>query len=252
MPFTFSHPAAVLPLKYIYNRPPVLTSLVIGSMIPDFEYFLRMKDMSWHSHTWPGVIWFDLPLGIIVLLIYTIIVKDKLIAHLPAGINRRLSEFEKDKKSFKGFQWYLVAAICIVIGAASHIIWDSFTHPFGYFVTHHWSLQKKYDIGHHGIELFNILQNVSSVVGALIIAIAIYRLPKGKFTGVGSKQIFYYWIQIIAIALFVLLIRLSRGLSIKYYPHVVVTTISGFLIGLILVSLVTPIKKQASNTGSGE
>ena len=41
MPFTFSHPAAVLPLRLLPRHWFSLTGLVIGSMVPDFEYFLR-------------------------------------------------------------------------------------------------------------------------------------------------------------------------------------------------------------------
>jgi hypothetical protein len=42
MPFTFAHPAIVLPLKHLPKRWYSLTGLIIGSMTPDFEYFIRM------------------------------------------------------------------------------------------------------------------------------------------------------------------------------------------------------------------
>ncbi|HYM92834.1 MAG TPA: DUF4184 family protein, partial [Chitinophagaceae bacterium] len=79
MPFTFSHPAAVLPLNYVSKKYVSLTGLVIGSMTPDFEYFLRMRDRSYYSHTWKGVLWFDLPLAIILASIYHGMVRDVLI-----------------------------------------------------------------------------------------------------------------------------------------------------------------------------
>lgn len=43
MSFTFSHPAIVSPLNYFPNKWFSLTGLVIGSLTPDFEYFLRMR-----------------------------------------------------------------------------------------------------------------------------------------------------------------------------------------------------------------
>ena len=57
MPFTFSHPALILPLKYFPNKWFSLTGLVIGSLTPDFEYFLRMRIKSVYSHTLEGIFW---------------------------------------------------------------------------------------------------------------------------------------------------------------------------------------------------
>ncbi|MEB0248571.1 DUF4184 family protein, partial [Mucilaginibacter sp. 5B2] len=61
MPFTISHPAVILPLNYLPKRFISLTALVVGSLTPDFEYFIRMKVQSDYSHTLPGLFWFDLP-----------------------------------------------------------------------------------------------------------------------------------------------------------------------------------------------
>lgn len=41
MPFTFSHPAIILPLSYLPKKWFSLTGLIIGSLIPDFEYLLE-------------------------------------------------------------------------------------------------------------------------------------------------------------------------------------------------------------------
>lgn len=70
MPFTFSHPAIILPLTSSKRQWFSATGLVIGSMTPDFEYFIRMKVQSDFSHTLPGLLWFDLPLGLLLSFIY--------------------------------------------------------------------------------------------------------------------------------------------------------------------------------------
>ena len=49
MPFTFSHPAIVLPFSKKWFS---LTALVTGSIIPDFEYFFKMKGHSDYGHNW--------------------------------------------------------------------------------------------------------------------------------------------------------------------------------------------------------
>ncbi len=53
MPFTLAHPAAVLPVK---NKWPHLfngTALILGSMAPDFEYFIRFKAQGTIGHSIP-------------------------------------------------------------------------------------------------------------------------------------------------------------------------------------------------------
>ncbi|MEG1227787.1 MAG: DUF4184 family protein, partial [Flavobacterium sp.] len=41
----------MLPLQFLNKKWFSLTGLVIGSMIPDFEYFIRMRIQSIYSHT---------------------------------------------------------------------------------------------------------------------------------------------------------------------------------------------------------
>lgn len=240
MPFTFSHPAAVLPLRYLPKKWFSLTGLVIGSMVPDFEYFIRMKVESIYSHTWPGLFWFDLPLALALMLIYNALIKNRLIDHLPIFLNRRFSDF---KNTSKVHSKYLVIIISILIGAASHILWDDFTHPTGYFVLHTPILKHPVFMFHHKFLLYNILQQLSSLIGALIILVAIWLLPLGKSTA--HKPIIYYWLIVAAIAVIIIGIRLFTGLAIKQYGDIIVTAISGLLIGLIVVSIVT---KKASST----
>lgn len=51
MPFTFAHPAAVLPLGVKKTKYIDFTALVIGSMAPDFEYFIHFKPYQEYGHT---------------------------------------------------------------------------------------------------------------------------------------------------------------------------------------------------------
>jgi hypothetical protein len=121
MPFTFSHPAIVLPLENISGKTLSLTGLVIGSITPDFEYFIRMKIQSNYSHSLPGLFWFDLPLGLLLTFIYHFIVRNQLISNLPKILNRKLS-------AFKHFDWltyfkqnWIKVIVSILIGAALHL-----------------------------------------------------------------------------------------------------------------------------------
>jgi hypothetical protein len=240
MPFTFSHPAAVLPLGRLGRKWLSLTGLVIGSMTPDFEYFIRMRILSKYSHSWMGLFWYDLPLGLVLVFIYNTLVKDNLIDHLPAFLNKRLSVY---KNTADGHRWYyiIVLIVSVLIGAATHILWDSFTHPMGYFVLHVHKLKHQVHIANHSFRFYNVLQQFSSLVGAVIIAVTVFSLPAHQLTRV--KNIAYYWLMIVMIAILVLMLRMMAGLSWQQYGDVIVTTISGALIGLIVASVLSPLLK---------
>ncbi len=45
MPFTFAHPAAVLPFMKKQSKYISVTALILGSMAPDFEYFYILDRM---------------------------------------------------------------------------------------------------------------------------------------------------------------------------------------------------------------
>ena len=64
MPFTVSHAAAALP----FRRARLVTSaLVVGTMAPDFEYFLPLKTHDTFGHTFPGILVLTLPVALLVL-----------------------------------------------------------------------------------------------------------------------------------------------------------------------------------------
>ena len=235
MPFTFSHPAIVLPLKKIAGETLSLTGLIIGSLTPDFEYFIRMSVRSIYSHTVFGLFWFDLPFGLLLTFIYHLVVRDPLISQLPEILNRKLS-------TFKYFDWlayfkqnWVIVLVSILIGVASHIFWDDFTHPSGYFVGRFGFLQHKIAFGNVRIPAFTILQHLSSIVGGVIVVFAILGL-KTNLT-VRSEKRTAYWLSVGSITILIFVIWIFTGLNLHLYGNIVVSFISASLIGVILTSL---------------
>ncbi|AMR32538.1 hypothetical protein A0256_14455 [Mucilaginibacter sp. PAMC 26640] len=241
MPFTFSHPAIILPFRNLPKRWVSLTGLIIGSMVPDFEYFIRMRVKSIYSHTWPGLFWFDLPLGLVIIFVYQILIKDRVILHLPVVLNRRFSRFRGVDKQGSFLQYFTIVALSILIGAASHILWDGFTHPNGYFVTVVPVLSTTIQLGGHQLMVYKVIQHGSSIIGAIVIVLAVYTLPLGNAKR--SHHIISFWVQIIVISIVVLVVRLIAGLSYHQYGNVIVTIIAGGFIGLIVTSITTKPKQ---------
>lgn len=242
MPFTFSHPAIVLPLTFLPRQWSSLTGLIIGSLTPDFEYFLRMRIKSNYSHTVDGLFWFDLPLGLLLAFIFHNIVRNSLYDNLPTFLKSRfLAYYQFDWNGHIKRNW-LVVTISILIGATSHIFWDSFTHDHGYFVQTIPTLQNSVNFLGQQIPILKILQHCSTLLGGLVIAFAIYKLPANKTSkeNINLK----YWTIFIGLTLTNTVIRLLSGLELKQYGNLLVTAISAGLISLTLTPWLIKAKKN--------
>jgi len=241
MPFTFAHPAIVLPFGKMPKRWISMTGLIIGSMVPDFEYFLRMRVKSIYSHTWPGLIWFDLPIGLLSLFIYQIVVKEQIILHLPPSLNGRLSKYRGVNYTGSTFHYLIVVILSILFGGATHIIWDAFTHPDGYFVSVLPVLSNFIQFGSHRFFIYKIIQHGSTVTGVVIIFMVTYSLPP-RNAKANNRYVLNYWLQIISISVVTIIVRLLSGLSYHQYGDVIVTGIAGGFIGLIITSLLNKLR----------
>jgi hypothetical protein len=234
LPFTFSHPAIVLPLSFLPKKYYSLTGLIVGSVTPDFEYFLRMKVDSDYSHTISGMFWFDLPLGLLLAFIFHGLVRDPLIANLPGWFQRRMNGFRDFKWKNYFFSNWLIVLISLLIGIASHLFWDSFTHRNGYFVLHYPALANEISLFAFPVTIYHILQHGSSLVGAFVILYAIYLLPENKNSE--TKITWQYWIITCVILLLTIVIGQLSGQDYKMYGQLFITGISGGLIGLLISS----------------
>lgn len=232
MPFTFSHPAIVLPLSR-FPRWFCLTGLMIGSMIPDVEYFLRMKIYSSISHSGIGVLLFDLPVGLLIAFIFHNLIRNQLCNNLPLFLQRRL----KPMTSFNWDRYFIqhwgVVICSIVLGTLSHLVWDSFTHQHGFFVERIPFLQyRPFD----SIPVFKLAQHGSTLFGAGIILAFIMRLPKSELS---LNAISYrYWLLVFTIIILVLVIRTLVEPSSMIYGNIIVSFITATFIALTITPLV--------------
>ena len=234
MPFTFSHPAIVLPLTFLPRKWYSLTGLVIGSLSPDFEYFLRMRVQSTYSHSLDGIFWFDLPLGILLAFVFHNVIRNSLFDNLPLFLSSRLSRFKQfEWNSYFKKNWYTLS-ISLIIGALSHLFWDSFTHEHGHFVQRIPALTSAVEIFGKSIPILKILQHGSTLIGGLIIAVAFFRLPIDRNFSVQFNV--KYWGVMVTLAFTIIAIRLLGGLDYKFYGHLIATAISASLISLTLTS----------------
>lgn len=239
MPFTLSHPALIVPLRR-YSRWCSFSALAVGSMIPDFEYFLRMASVSIYSHTMAGAVWFDLPLGLLVLALFQNIIREPLSQNLPAAIQRRLPEFSAHDWNRYFLAHPVVVLFSLLIGTISHLVWDSVTHQTGFVVMMVPVLQKTVSLYFFEYPLYRILQHVSTVLGAYIIGRTVWKLPVRSVT-VKSANI-SFWGAIALIAVMIVAVHFDGSLTGFNYKKFVISTISAGLFGLVIVSFIRRIR----------
>lgn len=237
MPFTFSHPALVIPFLHARTRYKWLstTGLIVGSIAPDFEKFLRLKLASSHSHTLASVFYFSCPVSIALAFLFHLVVRRHLIAHLPAVLYRRFASFSRFDWTAHFRRHYVSVLLSIVMGAMLHLFWDSFTHPNTLMATLWPMLKEKVWIGSWSAPLFQIMGLVNSAAGAVAILWAIWLMPVQPIHPPPTKAIVRYW----ALAVFVgLALEIEWVLVVQ--PRILnggIAAISAGLIGIVVTSL---------------
>ena len=190
MPNPIADPAASIPF---IKAGLVFSALVAGSISPDLGYFISVPT-PYFSHTAPGLILFDVPMGFVLLWLFHTLVKWPLLSLLPATLQRRLVG-HAHRFSFGALKRFGLILLSLLVGSFTHLIWDSFTHENGWVVQRIVFL----NISIVGTPLYGILQNMSTILGTGILIYWFFRwLPKAPqsdqlpehFSGV-TRNIFF-------------------------------------------------------------
>jgi hypothetical protein len=143
VPFTASHPAAVLPLLRLTRGRVALvpSALVIGSMVPDLPYFLPLPVGRSQTHQLSGVLTVDLVIGLAVVLVWHGLLGPAAVALAPAAVRARLPPgAPTPPRALLGAPSAVVLLVAsLLVGCLTHVIWDGFTHYGGWGAEHvHW------------------------------------------------------------------------------------------------------------------
>jgi hypothetical protein len=243
MPFTFSHPALILPFVKLEKGWVSFTGLVIGSIVPDFEYFMRMDTKSSHGHTLGGCFYFDLPLGILLCFVFHNLVRNSLIKNISIGLQQRFIKFTYfNWNVFFLKNWNLVF-LSILIGIGSHFLLDSFTNGKGFFVELIPFLKRQFVYNGQPLIFSQILYYVISVSGLIMIAFAVWQMPiHRRFRPTKPSALYWTIIALTTIASCILFVGLKtddymRDLYKLFFANFLIIAIGSFFIGLLLASL---------------
>jgi hypothetical protein len=161
VPFTPSHIAAILPFA---RTPLPAAGLAIGSMVPDLPYFVPIGIPREYTHSLIGGLTADLPMGLVAFAIWMFVLRAPLLDFAPRWLHDRF-RISPRRGPWWAFVLLLVAAL--LIGIATHLLWDSFTHPDGLVVLHVAALRAQ--LGPFAVSRW--LQYASSAFGLVVLAI---------------------------------------------------------------------------------
>ncbi len=172
MPLTLSHAAAAVPLRRF--RLPA-TALIMGCMAPDFEFFLRVNHNRVIAHTIPGLFIFCLPIGLAGLYLFHKFLKFPLLSLLPGSHQIRLHR-AATRFTFWPARRFGLILLSLLIGAASHLLWDAFTHHNGWFVAMIPALRYPLiKIAGQWLMVYDLLQHGSTIFGLAVLGLAYKR-----------------------------------------------------------------------------
>ncbi len=166
MPFTPSHAAAALP----FLRAPLLpAALVVGTVAPDIPYYVPLFVPRELSHSLLGLVTIDLAMGVVGALLWWFVLREPTVDLLPRVIGSRIPAV--GRLAWRPVRWgwpltVVVLVISVLVGGATHLLWDSFTHP-GWVADHLAVL--RIPVGPLLVEKW--LQHASSVAGLVILAV---------------------------------------------------------------------------------
>jgi len=165
MPLAPAHPAAVLPLQGL-GLP--LSALVVGAVAPDAPVYLPVGVSYQTTHSAGGVA-VDAAIGLVLLWLWFALLRDAVVDLTPYLRRRVPAEARLGRPA------WLLAPLAVAVGAATHVLWDSATHDWGFLVHEFAFLREEYG----PLPLYRWLQHFSTVAGSVVVvAYGAFRLSR--------------------------------------------------------------------------
>jgi hypothetical protein len=138
-------------------------------MSPDFGYLMPASN-TYFMNTVPGLFLFDVPVGFALLWLFHTFVKWPGLSAAPDGLQRRLIP-PAQGFSFGPATRFGLILVSLLVGSVTHVVWDSFTHEWGWMVEHFALL----GVLLGGTPLYAILQTLGTLLGICLLVYWVFR-----------------------------------------------------------------------------
>jgi hypothetical protein len=256
MPFTVSHAAAALPV-HVFSRRLPLAALMVGSMAPDFAFFVPFAPYRSSTHSIPGLFWFCLPVGLVVWFVFVRWMERPTMALLPDAWREKLTPTGPVTPRLLA-----LAGIGIVLGAITHLIWDSFTHSHTWATSVLPSLRER-QAALGGAPLYHLLQVASSVFGLTVLSLWLLSLrnrplPESPFDWTRAAAVITHGTRAVAVAVLAIA---STVTAFGYYAmysefnsgirifNFMIGTMTGFALAWFVIALWIAAKLRRKERG---
>jgi len=155
----------------------VFSALVVGSMVPDTWHMVPDLIHRSDTHSLVGQFTYTLPVGLVVLALFHHFLKMPLFTLLPDAMQTDIFAVAQHRFRWWPLPRFALIAFSVWVGGMTHIVWDSFTHSGGWAVRN-WAplravvfVSNNSFMGRDPITVSYILQYISTVFGALVLAV---------------------------------------------------------------------------------
>ncbi|MCC9657620.1 DUF4184 family protein [Rhodopirellula halodulae] len=164
MPFTPTHVAAAIPIAWLARWRLPFSALAIGCMIPDAGVFFPMLFSYESLHSVRGLFVDCVPMGVAAYFVFHLLIKQPAVELLPEPLRSRVRAIADRPVSLE-WQSILLVAVCVLVGASTHVLWDSFTHQ------HRWGSRiampilssVAFEVSGRPVRWFAVAQHLSSL-----------------------------------------------------------------------------------------
>ncbi|GAB3876296.1 DUF4184 family protein [Terrabacter terrigena] len=124
MPFTPSHAIVAVPLQRL-GLP--FAAVAAGAMTPDVAVFLPGVVDYGTTHSLRGVLTVDAALAVVLVLVWWVWLRGPVVDVAPAALRHRVDVRGQQPRG--SLRWWALVVAGALLGAATHVGWDAFTHP---------------------------------------------------------------------------------------------------------------------------
>jgi hypothetical protein len=258
VPYTVAHVAAVMPGYKLLTRAHVFSAAVIGSMVPDFGLILPRDPARIETHSLVGLFTFCLPVGLVAYWLTQLLIKPAILETLPDNAYLRLRSAHPAASLAKLTTWFTVSG-ALLFGAATHLIWDAFTHENARGVR---ALPFLSDYGPelegHPLHLYRWLQYGSSILGVTVVVMALIVWLRHAPTPTSApmrriprdERVVWRYLYLVPPAVSVVWVLWRTRWMMSYTPYplswalggVAVATIRGAVVSLLFISALMRIR----------